>query len=108
MSDRVTPNGIPLSHGPREVRTGGRSSGMGRGVHGFWVKIDTRNPDGCWSWTGYLDKDGYGKFCTTVAGHVCMLRPHRHAWKQQHGPIEKKKMLMHLCDNHTCYNPTHL
>jgi len=28
--------------------------------HRFWSKV--QRSDGCWIWTGRLDRDGYGKF----------------------------------------------
>lgn len=63
-----------------------------------------RRPNGCWNWTGLLDRDGYGKM--KVDGKT--VRPHRFAYENARGPIPCGLELDHLCRNPRCANPDHL
>ncbi len=58
----------------------------------------------CWTWTGYRDRDGYGRF--TVQGRTYMA--HRYAYSQVFGQIPPGLVLDHLCRNPGCVNPDHL
>lgn len=94
---------------PHENRDGSRASGLGSGGHcrGFWAKVRKRD-DGCWIWTGYLDKDGAGKFCTVVDGRSRSFRAPRFAWEQLRGPVPAGHSLVALvCWNRRCVNPAH-
>ena len=53
--------------------------------------------NGCWEWSGALDRDGYG-----------VNRPHRFAYEEMVGPIPKDRQIDHLCRNRRCCNPNHL
>ena len=68
----------------------------------FWTKV--HKTAGCWNWTAYVDKQGYGmfrnRFGTTLA--------HRRSYEILRGPIPKGKELDHLCRNRRCVNPKHL
>ena len=59
---------------------------------------------GCWRWTGYKDRDGYGRI--KVGG-----RPessHRISYEQFVGPIPDGFQVDHLCRVRDCVNPAHL
>lgn len=59
---------------------------------------------GCWLWTGYTRKDGYGQLTTG-------RKPfYAHVWAYKHfkGDIPKGHELHHRCPNHACINPDHL
>lgn len=71
----------------------------------FWAKVDIQ-PDGCWEWTGYRDRDGYGLLTVRPRG---TLRAHRLGWELAHGePPPKGVPLDHLCRNRGCVRPSHL
>lgn len=60
--------------------------------------------NGCWLWTAYLDKDGYGTFL--VDGKK--LRAHRWAYDFYLGPVPSELVIDHLCRVPNCVNPLHL
>jgi hypothetical protein len=92
-----------VSHLAHQNRDGSIASGWGRGAPGFWNKLLFR-PDGCWDWTGYLDKDGAGKFYDGKRSH----RAPRYAWEQLIGPIAPGQVLLAIvCWNRKCVNPAH-
>jgi len=59
---------------------------------------------GCWLWTGYRDKDGYGTI--TIDGRP--IRAHRLAYEINKGEIPRKTLVCHSCDTPSCVNPDHL
>lgn len=59
---------------------------------------------GCWLWTGYLTKKGYGEL--TFEGKS--WRAHRLSYKAFKGPIPDGFLVMHGCDVRCCVNPDHL
>ncbi len=65
----------------------------------FWEKVSITDPDECWEWMAFRDKDGYGQM--RFAGK----RPHasRIAYILTHGEISD-----YLCVCHHCDNPAHL
>ena len=70
----------------------------------FWAKVDKGGEGGCWLWTGYVQKNGYGKF--TVGRDKC-YSAHRLSWILTHGE-EAPSELDHLCRVRHCVNPDHL
>jgi len=72
----------------------------------FWPKVDrTTTPDGCWPFTGCLDKDGYGRF--KVNGRH--RRAHHIALELVGFVIPFEGLVVrHTCDNPPCCNPAHL
>lgn len=67
-------------------------------VSNFWKQVD--KTDTCWLWTGWLDKDGYGKYASG--------RAHRYAYEITCGPIPRGMMILHKCDVRNCVRPDHL
>lgn len=59
---------------------------------------------GCWLWTGFLDRFGYGYF---RIGDI-KDRPHRYAFRFYCGPIPENRQVCHRCDIASCVNPDHL
>ena len=61
--------------------------------------------DGCWNWTGTLDRDGYARMYTTENSKVLA---HRWIYERRIAPIPAGLHIDHLCRNRRCVNPAHL
>lgn len=77
----------------------------------YWNKVEpgnvvpwSLNLDRCWDWTGYIDRDGYGRI--DYDGRTYGV--HRLSYRWFVGPIPKWLQLDHLCRNRACVNPAHL
>lgn len=81
----------------------------------FWSKVQTG--DGCWLWTGFRDRDGYGIY---VESRGVTRRAHRVSYQWEHGPVPKGRPLDHICHDpllcsdgvqcvhRSCVRPSHL
>ena len=70
-----------------------------------WARRISVDPTtGCWVWSGYRDKHGYGR--VTVNGKSGLL--HRYMWTVVIGPIPERTHLHHRCERPSCCNPQHL
>lgn len=59
---------------------------------------------GCWIWTGYVNKAGYGMYGVNYKRQMA----HRISYELFVGPIPKYLELDHLCRVRNCINPLHL
>lgn len=68
----------------------------------FWSKVN--KTDGCWTWTGALNHNGYGHF--RFNGKVS--RVHRVVYIDFHGSVPEGGTVDHVCHNRACVRPDHL
>ena len=69
----------------------------------FMAKV-ALSENGCWIWRSSLTS-GYGAFRRDDGR---LVLSHRHSFELHHGPIAKRLLIRHKCDNRLCCNPDHL
>ena len=81
---------------------GGRFLSVPLGMR-FWDKV--QKTDGCWLWTGSVERNGYARMEVRLDERELV---HRIAWALIHGPIPDNMCVLHRCDVRHCVNPAHL
>ena len=72
----------------------------------FHQKYERVTESGCWIWTGYVDKWGYGINRGFPVGTRRLA--HRCSYEMARGPIPDGMLVCHSCDVPACVNPNHL
>ena len=62
-----------------------------------------KSDNGCWLWTAYRMKNGYGMFRTPARHELA----HRASYRLFVGELDQRDV-MHACDTPSCVNPAHL
>lgn len=75
-------------------------------VRRFYSRID-RSGD-CWTWTGELNNQGYGRFTVYRNGRRVRLLAHRVAYLLEAGALPSRLVIRHKCDNPPCARRDHL
>lgn len=70
----------------------------------IWQDRSETNDRGCWLWTAYKSRDGYGQ----VAVNGKTYRVHSLAYEFFKGPIPEGHEIDHTCRVRCCWNPEHL
>lgn len=73
----------------------------------FWEKV--QKSEGCWTWTGNTDTQGYGLLWAMVDGKDASIRATHLSYAIAHGlTLPLDGWILHDCDNPICVNPDHL
>lgn len=70
----------------------------------FWDKVSVNEETGCWEWTAYCNKNGYGTFKLGTLSCLSRRVAYEHLVRKVDSPLQ----LDHLCRVRRCCNPVHL
>ena len=72
----------------------------------YRLAIRSKAEGSCKVWTGFRDKDGYGRI--TIKNGRSVNTVHRIAWELKNGPVPHGLCVLHHCDNPPCFLIDHL
>lgn len=70
----------------------------------FWPHVKKSKGRGCWTWTGWTTRNGYGMISVNCRD----VFVHRLIFEIYHRPLRKGEIVHHKCDNKACVRPSHL
>jgi hypothetical protein len=70
----------------------------------FLSKIDVREPDECWPWTGAITSTGYPQYMHRGRNRTAR----RLLWETINGPLQGDMQIVEENDIPICMNPRHL
>lgn len=70
----------------------------------FWGKVQIKDSDSCWLWSGGRKPGGYGNI--NISGKIFISSRVAYFIAKKSDPLEKE--VCHSCDNPPCCNPEHL
>jgi HNH endonuclease len=73
-----------------------------------YLDLTVREPSGCWLWTRYRTRKGYGYGLARSGGSHVLV--HREVYRLSHGgtALPPGMCVCHRCDRPPCINPAHL
>lgn len=70
----------------------------------FTARVNFGGESGCWEWTGYVNRQGYGQYTISRRHYLA----HRIAYQTLVGEIPAGLFIDHRCFTRNCVNPHHL
>lgn len=70
----------------------------------FWSRVDMKDIDKCWVWTGGCNSRGYGR----INLNYIIYLSHRISYFLTYGYFNPGNKVLHICNNPVCCNPKHL
>jgi hypothetical protein len=74
----------------------------------FWARVQRSSDEGCWTWSGSVDDDGFGFVHMRQWGVRSRMYAHRFAYMISIGEIPTHQVVSQTCGTRRCVPPDHL